>query len=153
MDLRHEIMELHAWCQTFHPLRLSNQDPIVKIFYIFFVKCPYVLLRNEFLYKSKGRRASREVRELLRQRGLSYRAVEIWMGLTEPPGLCCLVFFRDDAELARFQAARLLPVVTELFRSALARTGYPPAAAAVVDVSAHSDETVRREGGYYHYFK
>ena len=125
----------------------------MKIFYIFFVKCPYIYLRNQLRYKSKGRRASREVKEFLRQRGFSYRAVEIWMGLTEPPGLCCLIFFRDDAEHARFQAADRLPAITELFRSALARTGYPPAAAAVVDVSAHSDETVRREGGYYRYFK
>ncbi|HEV7508932.1 MAG TPA: hypothetical protein VGS07_28915 [Thermoanaerobaculia bacterium] len=132
--------------------RLSNQDPVVKIFYVFFVKCPYIYLRNELRYKSKGRRASREVKELLRQRGFSYRSVEIWMGLTEPPGLCCPIFFRDDAELARFQTAGHLSAVTELFRSALARTGYPPAAAAVVDVSAHSDETVKHSGGYYRYF-
>jgi hypothetical protein len=125
----------------------------VKIFYIFFVKCPYICIRNEFRYKFKGRRASREVKELLQQRGFSYRSVEIWMGLTEPPGLCCLIFFRDDAELARFRAAGALPAVTELFRTALAGTGYPPAAAAVVDVSAHSDETVKRSGGYYRYFK
>lgn len=125
----------------------------MKIFYIFFVKIPYVCLRNELRYKSRGRRASREVKEFLRQRGFSSRSVEIWMGLTEPPGLCCLIFFRDDAEHARFQAAGQLPAVTELFRSALARTGYPPAAAAVVDVSAHSDETVQRRGGYYRYFK
>lgn len=153
MDFRHEIIELHARCQIATIFRLSNQDPVVKIFYIFFVKIPYICLRNLLLYKTKGRRASREVKDFLRQRGFAFRSVEIWMGLTEPPGLCCLIFFRVDAELARFQTAGLLPVVTELFRSALARTGYPAAAAAVVDVSAHSDETVQRKGGYYQYFK
>lgn len=35
------------------------------------------------------------------------RSVEIWMGLTQPEGLCCVIFFR---------------------RQVLARTGYPAAA-------------------------
>ncbi|HEX4964934.1 MAG TPA: hypothetical protein VF173_29255 [Thermoanaerobaculia bacterium] len=117
------------------------------------MKLLYIYLRNQFRFKPKGRRASREVKDFLRQRGFSYRAVEIWMGLAEAAGLCCLIFFRDDAEYSRFQAAGLLPAVAESFRSALARTGYPADAALLVDVSAHSDETVQRSGGYYRYFK
>lgn len=117
------------------------------------MKLIHAFFRNLLRYKPKGRRASREVKDLLRQRGFAYRSVEIWMGLTQPSGLCCLIFFRDDAELSRFQDAKLLPVVSTLFRSALARTGYPADAAARVDVSAHSDETVRRSGGYFQYFK
>lgn len=117
------------------------------------MKILYLYLRNQLRFKPKGRRAGREVRDFLRQRGFSYRSVEIWMGLAEPAGLCCLIFFSDDAELSRFQAAEGLPAVSALFRSALARTGYPADAAALVDVSAHSDETVQRSGGYYRYFK
>jgi len=117
------------------------------------VKILYLYLRNQLRYKPKGRRASREVKEFLRQRGFSYRSVEIWMGLAEPAGLCCLIFFSDDAELSRFQAAGGLLAVSVLFRSALARTCYPAEAVPLVDVSAHSDETVQRSGGYYRYFK
>jgi hypothetical protein len=117
------------------------------------VKILYIYLRNQLRYKPKGRRASWEVKDFLRQRGFAYRSVEIWMGLAAPAGLCCLIFFRDDAEHARFRAAGHLPAVSALFRSALARTGYPADAAPLVDVSAHSDETVQRSGGYYRYFK
>lgn len=117
------------------------------------MKILYIYLRNQLRYKPKGRRASWEVKDFLRQRGFAYRSVEIWMGLAAPAGLCCLIFFRDDAEHARFRAAGHLPAVSALFRSALARTGYPADAAPLVDVSAHSDETVQRSGGYYRYFK
>jgi hypothetical protein len=43
--------------------------------------------------------------------------------------------------------------VSALFRQALAQTGYPAYAVPRVDFSVHSDETVAREGGYFHYFK
>jgi hypothetical protein len=112
-----------------------------------------VFLRNELLLKPKGRRASRAVLAFLRQHGLAFCSVEIWMGLAEPSGLCCLIFFRKDDELASFKKAGHLPTVSAIFREALAGTGYPAQAVPHVDISAHSDETVQREGGYYGYFK
>lgn len=112
-----------------------------------------VSLRNQLRLKPKGRRASREVVAFLREHGFTFRSVEIWMGLTEARGLCCLVFFREDTELARFKAGLHLPTITALFREALAKTGYPAEAVPQVDVSIHSDETVKRSGGYFQYFK
>lgn len=113
----------------------------------------WTYLRNQIRFKPKGRKASREVTRFLREQGYEYRSVEIWMGLTPPEGLCCLIFFRRDAELSRFGAAGQLHAVSERFRQALAGTGYPAFAVPQVDVSAHSDETVAREGGYFRYFK
>lgn len=111
-----------------------------------------ILIRNEFLLKPKGRWASREVVSYMKQSGITYRSVEIWMGLEEAQGLGCLIFFSDDAALDRFQAAGHLPTVSSLFRSALTRTGYPSDAVSHVHVSVHSDETIKRAGGYA-YFK
>ena len=118
-----------------------------------FLKMLCVPLRNQFRLKPKGHRASRQVTAFLREQGFTFRSVEVWMGLAEPSGLCCLVFFREDAELARFEAARHLPTITARFREALAKTAYPAEAVSLVDVSIHSDETIKRSGGYYPYFK
>ena len=111
-----------------------------------------VSLRNQFLMKPKGRRASLAITEFLHERGFEFRSVQIRMGLAEPGGLGCLVFFRLDTELARFEAAGCLPVITALFREALAKTGYPAGAVSQVEVSAHSEETINRMG-WYSYFK
>jgi len=73
------------------------------------------------------------------------------MGFAEPTGLCCLVFFEHDAELARFETAGLTQTVSTLFRDALTRTGYPASAVPHVDVSFHSDETIDRSGGYLYW--
>lgn len=118
-----------------------------------FSKILFVSLRNQFRLKPKGRRASREIIAFLREQGFAFRSVEVWMGLAEPSGLCCLVFFREDAELARFELARHLPTITARFREALAQTAYPAEAVSLVDVSVHSDEAIKRSGGYYPYFK
>jgi hypothetical protein len=112
-----------------------------------------IFLRNLLFLKPKGRRASRAVVAFLRQHGLAFRSVEIWMGLAAPSGLCCLIFFQKDDELARFKKAGYLAEISAIFREALAGTGYPGSAVPQVDISAHSDETVRREGGYFRYFK
>jgi hypothetical protein len=112
-----------------------------------------VSLRNQFWLKPKGRRASQQIIGFLREHGFTFRSVEVWMGLADASGLCCLVFFGHDAERARFEATGHLPTITALFREALAKVGYPADSVSHVEVSIHSDEAIKRSGGYFTYFK
>jgi hypothetical protein len=104
------------------------------------------MLRNELRFKPLGRRAARVVVAALHDRRVTYRSIEVWLGLAEPHCLSCVVFVESDEAKMQFDEGGQLPRLNSLFREELVRVGYPPEAAAHVGVSVHSDEEIRRVG-------
>ena len=109
-------------------------------------------IRNELRLKPIARRATREVTEFLQAKAVSYRAVEVWLGLAGPEGLRCVVFVPNDETKAQCESGGYVPVLSGLFRNALVQLGYPAAAVPGVGLTVHSDESIRRAGGQHRYF-
>lgn len=116
-----------------------------------FCKILCVLIRNEIKYKPSARRAKNVLTKELRERRWNPRSVKISLGLADPSFLACLVIFQTDAELGAFEASGQKADAVSIYRSALAKDGYPITAIDQVDVSFHSWETIEKAGGLYFY--
>ncbi len=114
------------------------------------IKLLHRWISNEVFYKRRGRRARRQVLAHLADRGYAPRRVSVSLGLGEPAQLTCEVYFRTDEERATAESSDMA-AITEVFRAALVRTGFPPDAAASVSVRLHSDEQIARVGGAHYY--
>lgn len=109
-------------------------------------------IRNELRLKPIARKAAREVTEFLKAKAVSYRAVEVWLGLAGPERLRCVVFVPNDETKARCESDGYVPALSGLFRNALVQHGYPAAAVPSVGLTVHSDQAIRRAGGHHLYF-
>jgi len=90
---------------------------------------------------------------MLREEGWDLRSVYISLGLGEPDKLCCMVIFRMDGELARFESCKSKEAAAGFFRKELFRRRYPANAIEKVHVEFASWQTIQTAGGLYYYLK
>ena len=116
------------------------------------IKLFLVLLRNQIILKPKARRATKVLVAELDSHSFALRSVDISLGFAEADDLSCDIIMKSDFELKRFNDSSLLDSMTLHFQQALLRVGYPVDSPSSITVNAHSEEEIKRSGGYYSYF-
>ncbi len=112
-----------------------------------------VTLRNQLWLKPRAYYARRLVAAYLRNNSLPFKSIQLWIGLAKADVLDCFVFTVNDTDLRKLNEAACLPALVQLFHDGLRRSKYPTWAINKTQVSMHSEETIARSGGGYHYFK